>query len=198
MSAKTKEIRKILLGQAAMENGSIVAAKSAAQLLFNGTYNGSASVAVGGVECAMIQYRIDSDLESAFEECLRVFSRMGSNVELESAPNAVACLHQPVWNNPVVATMETEGRELLLCLYSAKTALKNVSMNSIANRWRKEMPESLREVDVTMTPQSLGDEESMNRFEKWKERKAEKKAEKKSGKKDHTDKLFDKWKKMGL
>ncbi len=157
MKGRSKEIRRILVGYLAFDGQDIIAGRTFVDHLVQGAYAGTFSARVFGLTVRKRQYRF-SDVKLGDTEalCRIAFSRMGSSVRLETAPDAAAVMTIPWLFNPCIMTAEVKGKDVLLCFYTARTLFSFLNAIRGYRQWLKIMDGlTLKRVDVTIEPQDV-------------------------------------------
>ena len=154
MNAREKEIRRILTGFTAQEDGAIVAADSLIETSFEGSYSGAPSVRILGLASRRKQFRLKIKTAQVRQTCEKAFSEMGVKLKLRSVPDAIAILRFPLLQNPCVMTAEIRGSNVLVCFYSAKTVMAFLNASTSYSKWKKKMPpDTVTEVDADIVEQ---------------------------------------------
>lgn len=183
MDKRTREVRAILAGFISYElDGAVItAAKDLSDLENPDFYPGADGAFVLGVHKVMQQYTVQGNVKTAHEACIRAFANLGRRAFLHTAPDALVMLCKPPAGSAVVVTLEAEGKQLLLCIYTARTPLCLLRIRRMQKQLAAALPKTLKASQVTMTPKNIAAEAA--KPEKKKPAKAEKqKGQKQSAK----------------
>ena len=157
--AREKEISKILCGFIAYYDDGIRAAKGLINQNFQGFFASFTEIGIFGLCEKRHQFRLPSSAEP--EQLKKALIALGSEVVLESAPDAAAvlCL-KSFFFNPAVLTLETKGKNNLICFYSAKSPFAEWNCRKRLEALAKRLePAKLNEVSVTLSPQVVEPEQ---------------------------------------
>lgn len=164
-SAREKEIGKILCGFIAYYDDGIRAATGLMNQNFQGFFASFTEIGILGLCEKRRQFRLPSSLEP--DRLKKAFLSLGNAVVLESAPDALAvlCLKSFVFN-PSVLTLETRGKNNLICFYSAKSFFAERNFRRRLEVLAKKLePAKLNEVSVTLSPQIIEPEKTKLKIE---------------------------------
>ncbi len=161
MDARGKEIRKIISGMVTNEGSKIVASDTIFDLNYQGMYAGTLAARVNGLTEKRRQYRLklrNYEVRPAVEKALE---KVGKPAALRTAPDAMCALCFPILHNPCFLTAEYNGRDVLVCFYTARTLFSFLNAaRGFAALERKLGKENLTRVKVTEEPKVTEPEET--------------------------------------
>ena len=154
MDARTKEIRKILMGRFTYEYGGaiIVATNNLLKIQSDGMFFGVDGSRLLGLCMHSRQYKVLGDLQKAQDVYVRAMLAYGKQAILLSAPNTLAVLHYPVAANPEMLTLDAKGDRLLYCIYTAKSPFAKNRAKKMFERWENELPGVLAATEKEKSP----------------------------------------------
>lgn len=156
MDAREKEIRRILTGIVAVEDGAVIAASDLNTLNFQGLYDGSLDARLFGLRVRRRQYRMHMKAGEMREACEKAFSELGRPVRLKTAPDALAVRCFPPMFKPCILTVEYEGRNVLLSFYASNSLFSFVNAARGLRSWERKMPKNqIEKTAVTIKPQLI-------------------------------------------
>ena len=140
-------------------DGSIMAAKSLLRQDFHGFFSAFAVTGIFGLSELQHQYRVSPNSADSAEALWKALSRFGKPVVLESAPDAKAVLCSPFFFPASVITLESKGKNHLICFYSPKSLFCRLNYRrELAVLERRLAPYTLNEVSVTIKRQLVSPE----------------------------------------
>ena len=156
-NAREKEIIKILCGIIMYDgDGSIRAAQSLLRQSFHGFFSAFAVTGIFGLSEIRHQYRVSPGGDDSAQALASALSRFGKTVVLDSAPDAQAVLCSPFFFPPSVITLESKGKNHLICFYTSKSFFSRLNYRrELAVLSRRLAPYTLSETRITIKPQII-------------------------------------------
>lgn len=151
MDDKLSEVRNILSGLVAYDNGIVVEATTVFELKYQGMYAGTAAARVFGIVERKRTYRFRAKIAEVPALCEKAFTEMGQLAYLRTVPDALGVMLYPPLQNPCLMTVElrgsgqNKGREVELTFYAARTPLCLWNAHRRFRSWEKKLPEGVAE-----------------------------------------------------
>ena len=140
MDELKREIRRILRGHftyETYENGGmlIVATQNPLKIQSSGMFFGIDSIRELGMGVRSRTYQVRGKAQETQDICVRNMLLRGQQIILRSSPNTLAVLHFPITANPSVLTLDDEGDQYLLRVYTARSPLAWRYAARIFEKW---------------------------------------------------------------
>ena len=159
MNSRENEIRKILNGYFRFNDEYRIEAGKDFRDIQN-LQNTALTSGLVGLKNRKYQYRSELSGEELGELCPGILLKYGVPVDLHTAPDVYALRVDVGFVNTYMITVEIDGQELLLCIYTAKSLFSGLRVRALRKKWLRRFEAlKLTEVPVTMKPQLVRPED---------------------------------------